>query len=138
MRGKFLGVIFLVLLISCSEETLPDGIYDYQVERLLSGESGVKTWTQIVNSNNCADSVLLTFELVANAADDSLDITMLSGCSPSNSTVLGRASASSPEGGILFTDSLIFASGEFWIIDQITSEQLFLRIDNEDFQYIED
>lgn len=137
MRGRIFLILLILNIVSCSEEELPIGIYDYQVERLLSGETGLKTWSQVVNSTDCTDSVNITFELIANAANDSLDITMITGCAnSSNTTLLGRASASSPEGGILFTDSLIFDSGDFWIIDQITSEQLSLRIDEVEVQYV--
>ncbi len=137
MRDKLAALVLLVSLISCSEEELPVGLYHYQVERLLSGTGGTKTWLQANNSTNCVDSVKLVFALVENSSNDSLDISMISGCT-STASFLGRASASKAVDRDLFTDSLIFASGDFWIINQVTSQQLMMGIDGADYQYIGD
>ncbi|WP_436517160.1 hypothetical protein [Ekhidna sp. To15] len=137
MRGRLFVLISFLTLLACSEEELPVGIYHYQVERLLSGEEGSKVWMKVVNSQNCSDSVQLIFELVENTSDDSLDISIISGCPSMNTaTIIGRASASKAEDRDLFTDSLIFASGNFWIINQITSQQLFLNMNDQDVQYM--
>lgn len=127
MRDKLIGLVLLIGLIACSDEDLPAGIYDYQVERLLSGQSGSKTWFQVTASTNCADSVKLVFDLIENTSNDSLDVSMITGCESFNSTnYIGRASASKALGRQLFTDSLIFRSGDFWIIEEITSKQLLI------------
>ncbi len=137
MRDKLFLLLLFSILVSCSEEELPTGLYDYQVERLLSGTEGTKTWSQVVNSTNCADSIKLVFDLVANSSDDSLDVSISSGCVGSLSTVLiGRASASSEDDQILFTDSLNFADGSYWIVEQVTSEQLRLDIDFQSVEYV--
>ena len=132
MRGRILLVVFWFCLLACSEEKIPAGIYDYQVERLLSGGSE-KTWGKVISSMDCADSVKLHFELVTNSSNDSLDIyrlTPISNCTSFDSTLIGRADASSLKDSNLFTDSLVFASGDFWLINLITSE--FLSIDEND------
>ncbi|WP_462248295.1 hypothetical protein [Ekhidna sp.] len=135
MRGRLLAIILLFSIISCSEETLPDGIYDYQVERLLSGELGNKTWSQIINTTNCADSLKLTFELIPDNTDDSLDISMVSGCFGAlTTTYVGRASAS-VRGTVLFSDSLIFSNGDFWIVDQVTSERFRFSLNDQTLNY---
>lgn len=136
MRDKVLVIFLLIGLMSCSDESVPAGIYDYQVERLLSGESGIKTWSLQNNAANCTDSVKLLFELVTNTTNDSLDISIINGCSPATATLIGRASASSPSDRIIFTDSLVFASGSYWIVNQITSDQLSLMIDDDQSTYV--
>ena len=136
MRVKYLVFTFLLALMGCSEEQIPAGIYHYQVERLLSGQDGSKAWMQMVNSANCADSVQLRFELVT-GSDDSLDISIVTGCSSSSVTnSVGRASASKAADRDLFTDSLIFSTGEFWLVSQITSQQLYISIDGQSAQYL--
>ncbi len=112
--------------MACSEEKLPAGIYDYQVERLLSAGSE-KTWSEVVNSTDCADSLELYFELVSSSSNDSLDIFELTpnaNCNSFNAIFIGRADASRLPDSDLFTDSLIFSSGDFWIINSITSQSL--------------
>lgn len=129
MRVKILTVFFFIFLISCSEEDLPAGLYDYQVERLLSGQSGSKNWAQVVNSDNCADSVILYVELVTISSTDSIDISNLiksNNCTALDTIFIGRANASKFTGRSLFSDSLNFSSGDYWIVDQITSELLIV------------
>lgn len=133
MRDKLFVIILIVFVsISCSEEDLPEGIYDYQIERLLSGQTGSKIWSQVSSNTNCADSIKLIFTLVADSSNDSLDISLERGCSGSSTTTLiGRADASHITDGVLFTDSLLFTNGNYWIVDEITSEQLLLNIDDQ-------
>lgn len=134
MRDKFLSIFLFLLIMSCSEEELPAGIYDYQVERLLSGTSGSKTWDQVVNSSNCSDSVRLHVVSV----DDSLDFSRLTYqtvCSIFDTTYLGRANASKAEDRDLFTDSLRFQNGDFWIVKTITSDLLTIEIEQNVTRY---
>lgn len=139
MRDKLLLLAFCFGVFSCSEENLPIGIYDYQVERLLSGQTGTQTWSQTGNFADCADSVKLMFILVENSVGDSLDISIIKGCSASSNAILiGRANASSAEDRNIFTDSLIFASGDFWIVNQITSQQFNFSIDDQSANYLAD
>ena len=138
MRDKILLVIFGIFLLACTEEDLPAGIYDYQVERLLSAGSE-KTWDQVINSMECADSLKLHFELVTNTSNDSLDIFELTptfNCASYDTTLIGRADASKLVGGDLFTDSLVFSSGDFWIVVQVTSQFFGLEIDNSSLNYV--
>jgi len=130
MPGKSVIVPALLVLISCSDEGPQNGLYDYQVERLLTNGSS-KTWNEVVNTSNCQDSTRLLFELLTNTTDDSVTIYQLiprSDCSRFDTTLLGNADASSFEQGIRFSDSLIFANGDFWMVEQITSDLLTLRI----------
>lgn len=122
-----LGTILLIFMVlSCTNEFFPEGLYDYQVERLLSGGSN-KTWNQQVNSSDCQDSLRLRIELVA-SADDSVLISEIIGgssCAP-DTTPIGLADASSFLGGLRFTDSLNFADGTSWIVNEVTSNTLII------------
>ncbi|MEP1032823.1 hypothetical protein [Ekhidna sp.] len=135
MRGKLVAITLFFVIISCAEEQLPEGIYDYQVERLLSGQSGTKTWHQVTNTTNCVDSIKLVFDLIVSTSVDSLDVSMISGCSPSTTNLIGRANASKAMDRQLFSDSLIFADGTIWIVNQLTSKQLTLTADGQSVSY---
>ena len=138
MQGRIFIVFFFIILLGCSEESLPPGLYHYQVERLLSGQSGTKDWHQIIKSQNCADSVILHIELIVNSAADSVDISSLvrsTNCNAFDTTYIGRASASQVTGRNLFSDSLIFNSGDFWIVHHVTSEQLQIGLDGSFLRY---
>lgn len=127
MFVKYRGVALIILLLfcACDNDFFPKGLYDYQVERLLSNDSS-KVWLQRVNAENCQDLVRLFVELISEPNNDSLDIseiTFSANCTPDTS-IIGRADASSFDESLLFTDSLNFANGDFWIISRITSESL--------------
>ena len=107
MYARLGAVLLIFLVLSCTNEFFPDGLYDYQVERLLSGGS-IKTWNQQINSPDCQDSLRLLIELVAASADDSVLVSEImrgSSCAP-DTTPIGLADASSFLGGLRFTDSL--------------------------------
>lgn len=137
MRGKLLVFVVFLFLIACSEENLPEGIYDYQVERLLSGGSA-KSWDQVVSSTSCTDSLKLYFELIT----DSVDISQINpgnACTFNDTVYLGRANASSFPDNNLFTDSLKFSDGDYWMIRRVTSSLLQIEVDNSlsDYRYAE-
>ena len=120
-------ILFTFTLVNCSEEFVPQGLYDYQVSRLLSTDSNI-LWTvteitvddQFQSLENCEDSLFLLFTSV----DDSLFIQSLTrNCIVNNvfDTVdIGQAAPSSF--GIIFSDSLIFRDEKVWFIRVITSE----------------
>ena len=126
MRGKWIAV--LLVCLACDTDFFPEGLYDYQVERLLSaGER--KVWNQRISSDNCQDSIKLLFTLIPNSLDDSVlveRLTINTTCTGFDTTILGNADASSFSDALLFTDSLNFAGGEYWIIDRISSENLII------------
>ena len=99
MRGKWL---VLLLFIGCQQDFFPAGLYDYQVERLLSGGES-KVWSEQVGSMNCADSTKLYITLLENSSGDSVSLSILtprSDCSGFDTTLIGNANASSPSDGI--------------------------------------
>ncbi|MEM9895375.1 MAG: hypothetical protein AAF789_03320 [Bacteroidota bacterium] len=129
MRAIFLLFILLLSVSSaCEEEFFPNLIFDYQVERLLAGDS-TKYWDLVNVSGNCADSMQLQFV----AADDSVDVFEIFNtmdCDWADTVELGRANASNGINGLDFSDSLIFKAGseEFvWIVTGITSRKLSIR-----------
>ncbi len=132
MRGKWL--LLALSILSCKDDQFPEGLYNYQVERLLSaGDS--KTWNLVslsrggVNSNpsQCTDSL----RLLITSVSDSIHVSRLTpniDCLTFSTEDLGNANAS---GDLLFTDSLVFSSGHVWIIHQITSENLSLTTNSQ-------
>ncbi len=129
MRGKWLLLVLIVL--GCQDDQVPVGFYDYQVERLLSGGDS-KTWTLVSTSRGgvvsrpsiCTDTLRLQIAVVTDT--DSISISRLTptaDCSGFTEETLGNANAS---GDLVFTDSIIFASGDIWIINEITAKTLSL------------
>ena len=124
--------MFLVwICLACDTNFFPEGLYDYQVERLLSaGDSLV--WDQTLSSENCQDSVKLLFALLSSTADDSVAVLRLVAndqCTGFDTTIIGNADASSFSDALLFTDSLNFDDGSYWIIQSVTSELLVIESD---------
>jgi len=124
---KLKYVLLALIGIACGGDFFPQGLYDYQVERLLSADSS-KVWNQVMETENCADSTWLYIEMLASDSDDSVAISEVLGgasCDPDTS-LIGYADASAFSDELLFTDSLNFDNGMFWLIEQITSERLIL------------
>lgn len=127
MRDKFLFLIVLVCT-SCAEDPFPRGLYDYQVERLLSGGES-KTWLLVSMNDNgtitqptiCTDSLRLQVSVINTDSIQVQLLTPLADCNGFSSKNLGNANAS---GDLVFTDSIIFKSGAIWIVNDITSKNL--------------
>lgn len=112
---------------ACGGDFFPQGLYDYQVERLLSADSS-KVWSQVMEMDDCADSTWLYIEIIASDSDDSVTISEIVGgasCDP-DTNLIGNADASAFSEELLFTDSLNFDNGTYWLIEEITSETLIL------------
>ena len=135
--ARFRAIWLFLLLTACDNDFFPAGIYDYQVERLLTaGDS--KVWSQVISSQSCQDSVQLFLELVSSSSDDSVAISEIfrgPSCDP-DTNLIGNADASSFEGAIIFTDSLNLSDGDFWIIEEITSNILRVRRGGEVLNYV--
>jgi len=138
MRGKWL---FVLIFFGCQSDFIPEGLYDYQVERLLSGGDS-KVWFQVVNSPNCQDSTKLFVQLLSNSLDDTVAISRLNlsqDCSVVDTLFIGNADASSFEGAILFSDTLNFSDGSFWTVERITSNEIVIRSEiKEEFRWFDD
>jgi len=137
MCGKYLFVVLAVLIFACDSNFFPVGLYDYQVERLLSNDSS-KTWVQQRSVESCQDSLLLLFNFVSSAEDDSVSIFEIVGgisCDPDTSFI-GNADASSFSDALLFTDTLNFSDGNFWILRSLTAKRLVVFDDNKELFYL--
>ncbi|MEQ8552778.1 MAG: hypothetical protein RIC06_10905 [Cyclobacteriaceae bacterium] len=124
-------------LLSCQEQDIPIGLYDYQIVRLLASDSA-KTWfrSQYVTNgeiqpiDGCADSIYTSFVLHERYPEDSVyvyEIIPKSDCSASDTLLLGLMSPSGIDN--IFTDSLNFKDGsvDFMLLEYITSRFLKLN-----------
>jgi len=138
MRGKL--VLLAFLCIACKEDEVPQGLYNYQVERLLSGGTA-KTWVLVSTNTDgstatpelCTDSLRL---LITSVATDSINITTLTprlNCATFDSLDLGDANAT---GDLVFTDSINFESGEVWVILNLSSLDLTIQTSTESNTWI--
>ncbi len=139
MRVRLLAILSVFYLLSCADDEIPGGLFDYQVERLLS-EGDTAQWlltSQIIDNTrvtpeSCNDSTQLFVRIIDG---DSINISFLvpnADCSTFDTTKLGDANAS---GDILFTDSILFDSGDYWRIFSITSRNLSLELSNNTQQF---
>ena len=138
MKGLYWAFLAF-FLIQCSDEEV--AIFEsQQVQRLITG-GDEKTWILQFRSSegvesalNCSDSI----RLLMSSTSDSVSVTELlprcTGLSDSfDSLDVGNAFVSSEDG--LFTDSLLFEDGTFWIISAISSERMSLKIDENELRF---
>ena len=95
--------------MSCEEDGFPADLYDYQVERLLHGGTE-KMWHTDEEGVMC----YLLFE----SLDDSVNVMGIT-MDFSDTLSLGMMKASVKR--LLFSDSLLFADGNFWLIEEISA-----------------
>ncbi len=125
-------------MLGCASDEFPTRFRASQIERLLSAGS-LATWqpvsiisqgTQLLG--NCADSIRF---LVVQSVDDSLQVSQLQplcdGTGVLDTMLIGKAKASAEEA--LFTDSLLFADGQFWIIQEVFSTQVNFSYNDRQF-----
>ena len=128
------GSCFLCLLIfifSCSDD-FQRRYYDYQVERLLtSGDSAIWTPTSILLNGNqllgtCQDSVLFMIELNSN---DSLQLTRLRPTCLGDFlyTASGSEKGKASQDAQIFTDSILFANGNYWLVNSVFSRSFEIQ-----------
>lgn len=136
--GKW--VCFLLLLGFACEDDFQRQLFDYQVERLLTGGSQA-VWrpTSIIYEGDqllrdCADSVLFMFEL---NTDDSISFNRLrprcNGESVYDTLDFGKGNASVDSQ--IFTDSILFSDGDYFLINSIFSQGLTLKSGDTTFQF---
>lgn len=138
MRDKILFFAFMAFVLStaCEDEFFPDALYDYQVERLLSGGEA-KTWSKQTMGATCADSTKL-YITVSEDDSDSITVYQLPVCDSDDTLKYGNASTSVATDGVSFTDTLWFASEDFWLIESITSTKVEVLRDNVKETYTND
>ncbi|HAQ71576.1 MAG TPA: hypothetical protein DCR48_11435 [Flavobacteriales bacterium] len=112
---KLMLILALGSILSCEEDGFPTDLYDYQVERLLHGGTE-KMWHTDEEGVMC----YLLFE----SLDDSVNVMGITmDFSDSLSLGMMRASVKS----LLFSDSLLFADGNFWLIEEVSAHSLLFK-----------
>tara|TARA_B100000575_G_C22972546_1_gene561389 strand:- start:261 stop:725 length:465 start_codon:yes stop_codon:yes gene_type:complete len=103
------------ITLSCQYDEFPMGLYDYQVERLLHGGAR-KVWK---NNEEGVWNYLL-FQSI----DDSVNVMGIS-IDFSDTISLGMMKASVKS--MLFSDTLLFSDGGFWLIEEVSSHTLLFK-----------
>lgn len=108
-------MLALCVALSCQDDEFPLGLYDYQVERLLYGD-GEKAW----KTNDVGVWSYLLFQSI----DDSVNVMGMS-VDFSDTISLGMMKASVKS--MLFSDTLLFTDGDFWLIEEVSSHTLLFK-----------
>lgn len=112
---KLLWMLALCIALSCQDDEFPLGLYDYQVERLLHGDAE-KVW----KTNDVGVWSYLLFQSI----DDSVNVMGIS-IDFSDTISLGMMKASVKS--MLFSDTLLFNDGDFWLIEEVSSHTLLFK-----------
>ena len=112
---KLMLILALGSILSCEEDGFPTDLYDYQVERLLHGGTE-KMWH--------TDEEGVMGYLLFESLDDSVNVMGITiDFSDTLSLGMMRASVKS----LLFSDSLLFADGNFWLIEEVSAHSLLFK-----------
>ena len=112
---KLLWMFALCITLSCQDDEFPLGLYDYQVERLLHGDAE-KVW----KTNEVGVWSYLLFQSI----DDSVNVMGITiDFSDTISFGLMKASVKS----MLFSDTLLFSDGDFWLTEEVSSHTLLFK-----------
>ena len=112
---KLMWILALGSVLSCEEDGFPVDLYDYQVERLLHGGTE-KMWH--------TDEEGVMGYLLFESLDDSVNVMSITmDFSDTLSLGLMRASVKA----LLFSDSLLFADGNFWLIEEVSAHSLLFK-----------
>ncbi len=125
-------ILLAFLLIQCQEEEV--SIFEgQQIQRLLTG-GDEKIWVLSSRSEDGVESTLSctdSLRLLMTDEDDSVNIqqlipTCLGTALTFDSLDLGNALVSSQDD--LFTDSLLFEDGTFWLVEDVSSQFMLLTV----------
>jgi len=112
---KLMWILALGSILSCEEDGFPVDLYDYQVEHLLHGGTE-KMWH--------TDEEGVMGYLLFESLDDSVNVMGITiDFSDTLSLGMMRASVKS----LLFSDSLLFADGNFWLIEEVSAHSLLFK-----------
>ena len=112
---KLMCILALGSILSCEEDGFPVDLYDYQVERLLHGGTE-KMWH--------TDEEGVMGYLLFESLDDSVNVMGIT-IDFSDTLSLGMMRASVK--ALLFSDSLLFADGNFWLIEEVSAHSLLFK-----------
>jgi hypothetical protein len=102
----------MALNFSCEDDGFPAGLYGYQVERLLH-QGDQKTWKS-------TESSVLPY-LLFKYTSDSVEVY---GVYDNVSDTLFIGSAKASDKSLIFTDSLLFGDGSYWLIESVSATYL--------------
>ena len=94
---KLMWILALGSILSCEEDGFPVDLYDYQVEHLLHGGTE-KMWH--------TDEEGVMGYLLFESLDDSVNVMSIT---------------------LDFSDSLLFADGNFWLIEEVSAHSLLFK-----------
>tara|TARA_B110000046_G_scaffold24651_1_gene23805 strand:+ start:631 stop:1062 length:432 start_codon:yes stop_codon:yes gene_type:complete len=109
---KLMWMFALGIVLSCEEDGFPMDLYDYQVERLLHG-GAEKMWQ--------TDEEGVMGYLLFESLDDSVNVMGIT-IDFSDTLSLGMMKASVK--ALLFSDTLLFADGNFWQIEEVSAHAM--------------
>ena len=112
---KLPWMLVFCINLSCQDDEFPLGLYDYQVERLLHGDAE-KLW----NTNEVGVWSFLLFQSI----NDSVNVMGFT-IDFSDTISLGMMKAS--VNSMLFSDTLLFSDGHFWLIEEVSSHTLLFK-----------
>jgi hypothetical protein len=127
VKSNSFWVFVFFICVSCSEDNFPAGFYDYQVTRLLTHDDS-KIWqVEGLAQGQCGEP----YFYMLNLEGDSIDCYQISwncdSLSFNDTTYISRGLPTSL--GLLFTDSVKWADGDFWLIRSISESQLLFYSD---------
>ena len=101
--------------MSCQDDDFPLGLYGYQVERLLYGDAE-KVW----KTNEVGVWSYLLFQSI----DDSVNVMGIT-IDFADTLSLGMMKVSAKS--MLFSDTVLFSNGDFWLIEEVSSHTLSFK-----------
>ncbi len=114
----FLKLVWMLVFsttLSCQDDDFPLGLYGYQVERLLYGDAE-KVW----KTNEVGVWSYLLFQSI----DDSVNVMGIT-IDFADTLSLGMMKVSAKS--MLFSDTVLFSNGDFWLIEEVSSHALSFK-----------
>ena len=127
--NRLLLIISVVLMISCTAEDVPAGLYGYQVTRLMTHDSS-KVWQiNALEQDICDQAYFYRFDLVEDPVRDSVEFREIRwNCTANGFTDTVYITRGLPSTtGIDFSDSLLWANETSWLITSITESYLTVQ-----------
>ncbi len=130
LSSSTLLVVSLILLTFCTETAIPTEIYGYQVSRLFSGDT-TKVWSvsKLVLENNQVSSDCSSQVKFLSENDSLRVIWTTNGCQTLGDTVFNELGIITSRDGLAFTDSILYETGEFWKVKDVTAASARLEFE---------
>lgn len=139
-KGILVLLVLVALIVGCSDDYYPPGLYGAQVERLLTSDTS-KTWVlehlvvagEGQDLEDCTDSLRVLFDGESTANIEVYELTYQQGCAVFDTVYYGVLTTSTAGTGAenknVFTDTLLFEGGtqEYLILESITPDRVSWR-----------